>query len=267
MPTPEPTPPPVDAAWSGLQRDLQAMVGRWEGQNAVSVTDLQSGRTISINGSRPQLAACTIKIPLLMIVAQDIEAGRYSADSVDSLVRSAMGPSNTWPARELLRTVGDGDIGAGIERVDDLMWSLGMNDSLLAHPPGYDWEDYGYGDAENLLTTDDLNRLLGKLYRGEALSPWATGYVLWSMSLAPDWVNASLGGPLPADVTLYHKFGQLYDPENTWNDAGIVVFERDGQEYAYAIAYLGSYGGDWRVAYDHAYAVSARAWRYFDARY
>ncbi len=254
------------STWDGLRAQLAALIAGWDGQNAVSVTDLQTGKTISINGAHPQLAACTIKIPIMMVVAHDIEIGRYSAAEVEPYVLSAMGPSNTAPARELLRYAGDGDIGVGINRVNELMQSLGMTHSVIAHPPGYYWESYGYGD-ENLLTSDDLNLLLSKLYRGEALSPWATNYVLWSMSLAPDWVNQSLGGPLPPDVTLYHKFGQLYDPENTWNDGGIAEFERDGTTYAYVITYLGSYDASWQSSYTHAYQVSAAAWSYFNAVY
>ncbi|MGA7671079.1 MAG: serine hydrolase [Nitrolancea sp.] len=254
------------STWDGLRGELTALVAGWGGQNAVSVTDLQAGQTISINGARPQLAACTIKIPMMMVVAHDIEAGRYTAAEVEPYVLSAMGPSNTAPARELIRLAGDGDIGVGINRINELMQSLGMTHSVIAHPPGYSWESYGYGD-ENLLTSDDLNLLLTKLYRGEALSPWATNYVLWSMSLAPDWVNQSLGGPLPDDVTLYHKFGQLYDPENTWNDGGIAEFKRNGTTYAYAITYLGSYDSSWQSSYTHAYQASATAWRYFNAVY
>lgn len=254
------------ASWDGLHAELSSLVSSWAGQNAVSITDLQTGKTISINGSRPQLAACTIKIPIMMVLARDIEAGRYTAAEVEPYVLSAMGPSNTAPAKELIRYIGGGDIGVGINRINELMQTIGMVHSVLAHPPGYSWEYYGYGD-ENLLTSDDLNLLLTTLYRGEALSPWATGYVLWSMSLAPDWVNQSLGGPLPNDVKLYHKFGQLYSPENTWNDGGVAVFQRNGQTYAYAITYLGSYGESWQAAYDHAYRASAAAWSYFNAVY
>ena len=253
-------------SWDGLRTELNALITGWSGQNAVSVTDLQTGQTISINGSRPQLSACTIKIPIMMVLAQDIENGHYTAAEVEPYVLAAMGPSNTAPARELISYIGGGSIGVGINRINEFMQTIGMIHSVIAHPPGYYWESYGYGD-ENLLTSDDLNLLVSKLYQGEALSPWATSYVLWSMSLAPDWVNQSLGGPLPADVQLYHKFGQLYEPENTWNDGGVAVFQRNGRTYVYAISYLGSYGESWQAAYDHAYRVSAAAWNYFDSVY
>jgi len=252
--------------WDGLRSELTSLISGWAGQNAVSVTDLQTGKTISVNGSRPQLAACTIKIPIMLVLAQDIEHGSYTEAEVEPYVLGAMGPSNTPPARELIKYIGNGDVGVGINRINEMMQSIGMTHSVIAHPPGYSWEYYGYG-YENLLTSDDLNLLLTKLYRGEILSSWATSYVLWSMSLAPDWVNQSLGGPLPSDVTLYHKFGQLYEPENTWNDGGIAVFSRNGQKYAYVITSLGSYGDSWRTAYDHTYRVSAAAWNYFDAVY
>jgi hypothetical protein len=108
--------------------------------------------------------------------------------------------------------------------------------------------------------------VLSRLYRGQALSPWATSYVLRSMTLPEDWQTASVGGPLPAGTTFYHKPGWLGDPDGAWNDAGIVTFERNGQTIAYAITYLGSMT-DESLAYDHGYDVSELIWNYFDAAY
>lgn len=270
QPTPEPTPPP-SAGLEELHAQLAGLIDGWAGEHAVSVIDLQTGQTIAVNGDSPKLAACTVKIALMMAVAQDIEAGRYSEGEVASLVQSAMGPSNTVPARELLQIVGGGDIGAGIRRVNEIMWSLGATKSILTHPPGYYWEEYGYatshGTSENRLTTDDLNLILSKLYRGEALSPWATEYVLKSMTIAPDWMDVPLRSSLPPGAKLYHKIGQLYEPENTWNDAGIVVFERNGQSYAYVISYLGSYSATWQDSYTHATTLADATWQHFSATY
>jgi hypothetical protein len=254
-----------------LQGDLADLVNSWPGEHAVSVLDLQTDQLISVNGGRAQMAACSIKIFIMMAVAQDIEAGRYTADSVEYLVLDAMGPSNTPPARELIRIIGGGDIGAGVHRVNRIMRELGAERSILTHPPGYPEEEYGYaashGIVENLLVADEVALMLGKLYRGEALSPWATEYVLWSMTLAIPGQQNSLGGPLPADAQLYHKIGLLYEPLNTWNDVGIVTFERGGQTYAYAIAYLGALAPDWLDAYFHGASVSAATWGAFSDYY
>jgi beta-lactamase class A len=254
----------IDPELAALQAELATLIESWAGEHALSVTDLQTGQTISVHGDRPQLAACAVKIALMMAVAQDIEAGRYTEQDVAALVQATMGPSDTWSARELLGRIGDGDIGAGVHRVNALMTELGATRSIMTHPPGYSWEEYGYleshGTDENRVTTDDLNLILGKLYRGEALSPWATEYVLHSMTIAPDWMDQPLRAAVGAEPRIYHKIGQLYEPENVWNDAAIIVFERDGQRQAYAFSYLGGYGASWQEAYAHESELAAIVW-------
>jgi beta-lactamase class A len=263
----EPQPPVVDFM-DDLQDRLGPLVNSWGGLNAVAVTDLQTGKTISVNGDRQHLPACTIKVFIMMAVAQDLEAGRYSEGEVIDLIYDAMGPSNTWPARELIRYAGGGSLYNGVHRVNDIMQSLGMTRSVLDHPPGYPEEEYGYGYEDNYLTANDMNLALSKLYKRQAgLSEWATNYVLWSMTIAIPGQQYSLGGGIPWNTNLYHKIGLLYAPLNTWNDAGIVTFERNGQTYAYAISYFGSYTADWHDAYYHGADVSSVTWEAFSAAY
>lgn len=258
---------PESVFMDGLEGQLQGLVNSWAGQNAVSVTDLQTGRTISINGDRQQPAACTVKVFIMVAIAEDISAGKYTTDDVDDLVHSAMGPSNTAPARELIRIAGGGDINAGIHRINEIMQRVGMRDSILRHPPDY-WGDYGYGDGDNYLTANDMNRGLAAIWEGRSgLTDWGRDYVLWSMTLAIPGQQYSLGGPLPDDTVLYHKIGLVYAPYETWNDAGIVVFSRGGQQYAYAISYLGSWGPSWLDAYYHGADASAVTWDAFSEEY
>ena len=264
--------PDSNAFMDDLAIELSGMVAGWAGDNAVTVTDLQTGYTISTNGDRQQQAACTMKVFMMMGVAQDIEAGKYRHEDIADLVESAMGPSNTYPARELIALTGDGSIAAGIARINGFMQALGMTDSIVTHPPGYPGDDYGYGLGDNVVTTNDLNRALAKLWHGEAgLSKSATDYVLWSMTLSIEGQSYSLGGGIPSSVTLYHKIGLLYEPWSTWNDFGIFVFEREGQQVAYAISYLGANYGlghdDWKDAYYHGSEISAAAWQAFDNAY
>lgn len=250
-----------------LKQQAEGLVNAYGGWNAVTITDLQSGESLSINGARAQPAACTIKIFIMMAIAQDIAGGKYTADSVAALVYSAMGPSATPPARELIRIAGDGDVGTGIDRIHGIMTGLGMKASIMRHPPGYSWEVYDLGAGENELTTDELNMALGKIYKRQALSDSATDYMLWSMTLATPFLNGSLGGPLPQEATLYHKIGLIGPSYNTWNDAGIVTFERNGRRYAYAISVLSSYTGSYREGYILGYQLSQVAWSAFSSHY
>lgn len=251
--------------FDGLQQQLSDLFGGWDGSYAVAVTDLQTGQSVSVNGSRQQESASTIKIYVALAVAQAIESGKLNEADVDSLVNDMMGPSDNEATYELLTAIGGGDVVAGVLQANDLMQQLGATQSVMDSPPDHPEVDLGLA-WENLITADDMNVALSKLYHGQALSPWATAYVLQKMTLPEDWQTASVGGPLPPGTTFYHKPGWLDDPDGAWNDAGIVAFQRDGQTVAYAITYLGSMTEE-SLAYDHGYAVSQLVWSYFDTAY
>ncbi len=272
QPAPDaPTPPkPPAPSLDQLEADLRALEAQWNGDQAITVTDLNTGNVISINGDRTQYAACTIKIFIMMAIAQDIDAGKYTTADVQQYVLPAMGPSATWPARELLRIAGDGDIGKGVHRVNEIMEQLGAKKSILTHPPGYYGEEYGYlqsrGEVENLLTTDDLNAMLARIYFGDLLSPEMTAYVLWSMTIATPFLDGAFRSPLPPEAASYHKIGVIYQPLNVWNDAGIVTFNRGGEPYAYAVSYLSANNNsDYLDEYYRASQVNAMVWNTFSA--
>lgn len=247
---------------ASLKEELSALIAASDGKVAIGFTDLQTGQSISINGSERLSAASTIKFLVVMVVAEDIDAGRYPESDVDDLILATMGLSDNAATRELLAWAGDGQVGAGVRRVNDLMARLGATQSVMIGPPGYP-EAYA-PDEDNFLTADDLNLMLGKLYRGEALSPSATSLVLSSMALPDAWQNDSLGAPLPTGVQFLHKPGWLDD---AWNDAGIVIFERGGEKHAYVISYLSNKVGVWQESFDHGATVSDAVWRYIDGAY
>ncbi|HLI50216.1 MAG TPA: serine hydrolase, partial [Thermomicrobiaceae bacterium] len=101
-----------------LRSTLVGMLAGWSGDYAVTITDLQSGQSIDINGDRPQSSASTIKLAVLIAIAQDIAHGVRTEASVDSLVDAMMGPSDNAAARQLIIDLGNGDVYAGIARVN-----------------------------------------------------------------------------------------------------------------------------------------------------
>lgn len=261
-----PGPPPPD--YVALESQLRGLVSGWAGLNAISVLDLQTGNLISINGDRRQFAACSNKMPIMVAVAQDIAAGKYTAADVDYLVRPAMGPSANPPAKALIKLAGDGDVGAGLRRINQIMWDLGATRSITTHPPGYWGEEYGYaashGVVENYLTTDDLVTMYANLWRGQQLPEATRGYFWWSLTIATPFLDHAFHAPLPAGTEAYHKIGVLYEPINTWNDAGLVIFNRGGQPYAYAVAFLSSHNpGTYKNGYWHNITANQLIWQAF----
>src|SRR6185437_5603734 len=143
-----------------------------------------------------------------------------------------MGPSDNEAAYDLLQILGGGDVVAGTRDINTVARALGATGSALDSPPGHAEIDIGISN-DNLLTANDVNLILTKLYHGQILSPSSTSYVLNLMTLPEDWQNGSVGGPLPSGVTFRHKPGWIGSPYNTWNDAGIVSVNRNERTLAY----------------------------------
>ena len=207
------------------------------GNYAVAVTDLRTGETVSINGIRPQISGCILNVFVLLSTMYDVQLGLRELSEIDALVTETLLVSDAGTARELYAIGGDGDVLAGLARVDALLRKLGMNASILDHPPGYPEETRGLDD-NNWVTAEDMNRGLALLYGGGLLVEPYRSYLLDAMTHVAPELNYLLGSN--ADATVSHKNGYLFEDGNGWvdNDAGIVRFIRDGVERAYAITFL-----------------------------
>ena len=266
-PSPQPTPPPPvlrrqvvvsglgtgedpnagaavsPAAHTGalepLRLQLAAAIDAYTvpGNYAVAVTDLRTGETVSVNGIRPQISGCILNIFVLLSTMYDVQLGLRELSEIDALVTETLLVSDAGTARELYAIGGDGDVLAGLARVDALLRKLGMTASILDHPPGYPEETRGL-DANNWVTAEDMNRGLALLYGGGLLVEPYRSYLLDAMTHVAPELNYLLGSN--ADATVSHKNGYLFEDGNGWvdNDAGIVRFVRDGVERAYAITFL-----------------------------
>ncbi len=179
-----------------LQPEIGTMLSGWSGDYAVTVTDLQTDQSISVNGTRSQTAASTIKIYIAIAIAQQIDDGRLAHADVDDLMQSMMAVSDNESAYALIELLGNGDVVAGTQAVNTVAQELGATGSALDSPPDHAEIDIGIA-VDNLLTSDDMNLILTKLYHGEILTASATAYVLHLMSLPEGWQSGSVGGPLP----------------------------------------------------------------------
>ena len=71
------------ATLDGLRSELTGMISGWNGDYAVSVTDLQSGQSISSQRRAEQPAASTIKLFVAIAIAQQIDSGTIDQSDVD----------------------------------------------------------------------------------------------------------------------------------------------------------------------------------------
>jgi beta-lactamase class A len=235
------------------------------------VTDLQTGETIAVNGDHAQLAACSINFVLLFQVVADLQAGRYARSTVDNLVARTLYSSNPVTAHDLYGIVGDGDVLAGARRVADRIRALGLEHTVLDHPPGYPEESLHPNpyDWNNWMTARDANAALAALYSGGELSPGWREYLLSAMTVVKPGLNyLTAVGPEPAAL-VSHKNGFAPTTDGQWidNDIGIVRFQRGDRVYAYAISFFSQWVPERYADIPLGEEISAAAWQYFSHRY
>ncbi len=258
-----------------LGQRLADAVRSMRGEVAVSVVDLQTGEAVAVNGDRQQMAGCSDKIYIMMTLAKAIAAGEMREADVHADVLEMMGPSETPPARRIIARLGNGDVAAGLRRVNAMTRAVGAARSIMTHPPGYYGEEYGYevetGIIDNLVTTNDYNRALATLWKTDFFTPSEREYILWSMTIASIPLGHHKGIQLPLwgnpDATVYHKPGGMFEPDNTWADTGIIAFTVNGHRYAYAISVLAQHTSVIWESRAYAARLSALAWETMAARY
>ena len=261
----DPALPQPNGELVALRERLRAEVAASGLNAAVAVTDLQTGESIDVNGDQPRLPGCTINFFVLLSVVMDLQDGRYHQAEVDDLIARTVWSSNPVTARELLLKTGMGDLGAGLVKVNQLLDLLVLPVSLYDHPPAY--PDESLHGSGNVLTANEMNRALTALYQARIVSPAWRDYLLGKLV----GVKPGLQYLLPAGVAdgvVSHKNGFLAHSSG-WvdNDAGIVIFDRSGKRYAYALSFFTE-----EVPYKYAdiplgQTVSGLVWQYFSSRY
>lgn len=260
------------AADAGLDRLQSAMQGAVNADTsgslyAVAVTDLSTGRTISVNGDRVQVSGCIANLFVLASTLKDVEDGQYSLASVRDLVTQTIWSSDADTAEQLYGITGGGDVLAGVRKVGALTQALGMSHTVIDHPPDYPWESLGIDSADDdLVTANDVNRGLTAIYDDRVLNSTDTNAFLDDLTRVEPSLDTLIGSTPGGGVS--HKNGFLDDSDG-WvdNDAGIVRFEAGGEPRAYAITFLSAKVPDAGDDVPLASRLAKMAWTYFSTAY
>jgi beta-lactamase class A len=260
------SPPPAQDMLT-LRSNIEQAIARHGINTAVAITDLQTGETIDVRGYEARLPGCTINLFALIRVVVDLQQGRYPEPAPGDLIGQTINRSDPITARTLMKYyVGGGDLGRGMQEVNEFMHALGMNDTLMDHPPAYPHESL-FGYIDNRITARDANRGLQALWDGRALGPGWRDYMLRKMTLVKPGLNYLIPAGIGYGATASHKNGFLYAEGWADNDIGIVWFERGGRRYGYAISFF-TQGVPTKYAdIPLGQTISSLAWQWFVGRY
>lgn len=223
------------SALNRLAPKLVHLVDSAPGEVAISVIDLDSGYSMSINGDVNLPAASTIKVPIMAEVMRQIAIGRFGffrtvslrdADrdcGYGALCNAPWGSKYTvWQLLWATITISDNTAAnmlirlVGRQNINKTMQGLGLTQTWLGDAIHSD------GDVRELRTSaNDMMRLLGMIAEHRLVNATACDAML--EILAGQRHNTMLPAWLPKSIVVAHKTGTLHD---TLNDVGIVELER-----------------------------------------
>jgi beta-lactamase class A len=227
-----------------LQAQLSSAVMHAPGRVGIAIEDLATGETSGVNANANLPAASVIKIPVMVEVFKQMEAGALDLNTTVDLVASdrdwgwgdmADAPIGTertvnqllWlmitqsdntATNMLIRTVGR-------VHINHTMAALGMRQTRLS--------DYIRSESDSIryalrTSPKDMLSLLDKIARERLVDEWSSREML--AILAGQHHNGLIPAVLPAGLKIAHKTGSLHD---TLNDVGIVY--RDNEPYVIAV--------------------------------
>jgi beta-lactamase class A len=215
-----------------LQEALRSVGAHAPARLAVEVKDLSTGYTSGYNMNAVMPAASTIKIPIMVEVFRQMEAGKFDLNRRVELFASdrdwgsgdiAGSPvGSTFPVSTLLEqmiTVSDNTAAnmlirlVGRHNINATMHELGLHHTHLA--------DYirtaEWSVRTSLRTTpSDMVKLLSEMAKNKLIDEWSSKQMI--AILEHQEINTLLPVPLP-DIPIAHKTGSFND---TLNDVGIV---------------------------------------------
>jgi beta-lactamase class A len=220
-----------------LNAGLRHLASRFPASSAVEVLDLSTGFRVGYNANVTMPAASTIKVPVMVEVFRQLEAGRFDLNrrvelrahdkdygsgdlcdapsgatySVRELLAKMIDISDNTATNMLIRLVGR-------TRINDTMLDLGLERTHLASDVRTsDWS------VRSALRSSphDMVHLLALMAQRRLVDEWSSNEMI--SILEEDQINTLLPQPLPDDVPVAHKTGSFFD---TLNDVGI-VFEED----------------------------------------
>ena len=200
--------------------------------------DLTTGETAEYNADMMMNAASVIKVPVMVELFRQIEAGMLKADElvevrdadrvpicgVLTLMHSGL-QATLLDLCYLMITISDNMATnllierLGIENINNTMRSLGIEKTVLERKLFEKRPEFA--GKSNKICAGEMGRLMGAMYRGEVISKAASDAMLEILSCQQ--LNNKIPLLLPLDFQVAHKTGEV---DGVSHDVGIVYADK-----------------------------------------
>jgi beta-lactamase class A len=200
-----------------LKSSLEAMLTSYDGTWSVYVCNLKTDESFVLNDT-PQRSASLMKLFILGTVFQAMDNDTLTrSEEVTTLLSNMITVSSNTAANALLEKLGDGDLSAGIKKVNEYIEQEGYSSGTHEYNGFEDEETILDPDHFNQVTAADVGELLTRVYHRAFGSRSECGQ-------AEDWMlnqqtRYKIPAGLPDGISVGNKTGETSDTEN---DAAVV---------------------------------------------
>lgn len=257
--------------WQQMCGAIDKTVNGYDGDVAIYIKDLTTGRAYERNANRPFLSASLIKIPVMAAVLKAVKEGHISLDSqmkirkryrrggsgrlkwarsgkamsVSGLMYKMVTESDNTAAAMLINLV-------GYQYLNQSFDDFGLKMTRI-HPAGMSLANYMRPDRENYTTAREMGYMLERIYHKQLVSDGFSDLMLEVMKDAE--AKTRLAKYLPRNFKLARKTGLL---RKNCHDVGI-VFSPDGD---YVICVLTGSNRSYRQAKGLIASVGKKAYQF-----
>jgi beta-lactamase class A len=268
----EPSSDPRQLLRERLEAEVREIASQVDGVLGVTILDPATGDRISVHGGTVFTQASAIKLPVLVTLMRQVEAGEQNLDEVVTLAASDVVPGSgilqqLTPGKvslslrdvaTLMVTVSDNTATnmiidrVGMAKVNAEMARLRLSSTKLQRKmqDRTAWEE----DRENLSTPDEQARLLELLYKGEILGASSREEIDRILAIVKPGQIRTL---LPEGTKVAHKTGTL---SGVVVDVGIVYLA----DRPFIVSGMGNWLADAEQAERAISQIALVAYRYFD---
>lgn len=279
---------PAPPTTSDLAAILDSYTADFPGFAAIYLHDLTTDEETVVDPDVAFSGMSTMKIAIALAVMHKLDGGIQADDPVSDEVGQwldyALGESNNYAANQLLRWLGDGDIGAGARRFTAFMDELGfistymqsgydVDISLPQIPtPGNQRDDWNTNPDTNIQSTPrEMGQILSAIFRcmngegplmqryADTITPDECETILFYMT--HDEFQELIWGGLPdkQEQWIIHKHGFAFESHSDvaliWGPTG---------PYVLSIFFYRSGWMDWATSNSRMQGISRGIWRFYE---
>jgi beta-lactamase class A len=265
-----------------LQGKIRELIKNYDGEVAVYVKNLKSGRVVSINGDTVYPTASLVKVPILVGIMDKLNRGelQYHQEFIyhDSLLYPGVDILGSFKVGEkielsklimLMTSMSDNTASIWLQllagtgtRINFLMDSLGFTHTRVnSRTPGREQirERYGWGQC----TPREMAMLFERIYRGQIISRTVSDRML--RSLNRNYWDGEAVSQIPPYATVFSKNGAL----NEYRSEAVLV-KGITSEYVFCVITNKNRDTSWKEdnkAWMLIRQLSSMLWNYFEPKH